>query len=333
MFLSEIQGQPKAVKLMSRALENERLAHAYLFTGPDGVGKVTAARALAAVLFCRQETAAAPCGSCPGCLKFATENHPDFLHIVPQGATIKIDQVRELKKVLSFPPLEADHRITLLEDVHTMRREAANSLLKLLEEPPAGNILLLTADEAEPILPTIISRCQVIPFFPLPFDLTAKIIRQQNPVLATDKTTFLASLTNGCPGLAQSFDAEELLKLRKEIIETLLEQEDNEAEETETALILAAQAAEIKDGLESLINLLRFFFKETMLAQLQNTSRKSSSHELDLEVKRARERWNLTELSDKVDAIDYAETALARNCNRNLVCEVLFMHLLSSKSE
>ncbi|MDH3330206.1 MAG: hypothetical protein OEM01_13330, partial [Desulfobulbaceae bacterium] len=195
-----------------------------------------------------------------------------------------------------------------------------------------GNILLLTADEAEPILPTIISRCQVIPFFPLPYDLTAKIIRQQNPVLATDKTTFLASLTNGCPGLAQSFDAVELLELRKEIIETLLAHQDNEAETIETALILAVQAAEIKDGLESLITLLRFFFKETMLALLQNTSRKSASHELNLEVKRARERWNLTELSDKVEAVDYAELALARNCNRGLVCEVLFMHLLSSKS-
>lgn len=334
MLLSEVQGQPKAVKLLNRALESDRLAHGYLFTGPDGVGKTTAARAMAAALFCQQEKehSSAHCGTCPGCLKFSTDNHPDFLHITPHGATIKIDQVRELKKALSFPPLEAGYRITLIEDIHTMRREAANSLLKLLEEPPPGNILLLTSDEAEQLLPTITSRCQVIPFFSLPFNLTAEIIQNNEPGLTMEKAAFLASLTNGCPGLAKSFDTEELLKLRKEIIQKLLAQLTDEAEEVETALVLAAKAADLKDGLEALLDLLRFFFKEAMIARLQNSIRESGSSELDNEIMRARERWNLQELSDKVDAVDYAEQTLARNCNKGLVCEVLFMHLLDSNS-
>lgn len=328
MLADIIQGQPKAVKLLSRALENRRLAHAYLFTGPDGVGKVNAARAMAAVLFCREETDRAPCHTCAGCLKFVGSNHPDFLHIAPQGATIKIDQVRELKKALTFPSLEAENRITLIEDVHTMRREAANSLLKLLEEPPDGNILFLTADESEPLLPTILSRCQVIPFYPLPLELAAAIIKQDNPDLSPEKSTLLASLTNGCPGLAKSIDGETLLLLREEILETLLTPQEDEAEAMESALVLAAKTAAMKDGLDSLLDLLRFFFKETMLFHLRDAPGQEDRPEDDAKIARARELWNLPELSDKVEAIDFAEKALDRNCNQGLVCEVLFMHLM-----
>jgi len=333
MLFTEIPGQSKALKLLGRALENARLAHAYLFIGPDGVGKVTAARALAAVIFCREKPGTAPCGTCPGCLKFSSGNHPDFLHIVPQGATIKIDQVRELKKALCFPSLESDHRVILLEDVHTMRREAANSLLKLLEEPPPGNILLLTADESEPLLPTIISRCHVVPFFPLPLALTAEIIQQREPGLDNEEAAFLAFLTGGCPGMAESFDAQELLGVRKEIIENLLQEQTDPAGEVETALLLASKTADFKEGLEPLLTLLRLFFKETMSALCTPAPGKTGNHELDLEVSRARERWNLDELSDKIRAIDYAEQALVRNCNRGLVCEVLFLHLLHSKAQ
>ncbi|MDW7774196.1 MAG: DNA polymerase III subunit delta' [Desulfobulbaceae bacterium] len=332
MFLSEIQGQAKAVKLLGRALENGRLAHAYLFIGPDGVGKVTAAKAMTAVLFCRQGEIAAPCGSCPGCMQYASGNHPDFLHIVPQGAVIKIDQVRELKKALAFSPLESDYRIILLEDVHTMRREAANSLLKLLEEPPAGNILLLTADESEPLLPTITSRCQVIPFYPLSHELTTAVIRRLNPELTIDQASFIATLTDGCPGLAGSFETDELLQLRAKIIAMLLDGNEDEAASTATALLLAAETAAIKNGFELLLNLLRFFFRETMVSMGGKSSGNSGCRELDLEIERARERWNLAELSDMVNAVDYAEMALARNCSQGLVCEVLFIKLLHVKS-
>ena len=126
-------GQPKAVKLLSRAIENRRLAHAYLFTGPEGVGKKTTANQFSAALLCKDENLDGPCSTCSSCIQFSSGNNPDFLRIQPQGATIKIDQVRELKKALGYPPLESPRRVILLEDVHTMRREAGNSLLKLLE--------------------------------------------------------------------------------------------------------------------------------------------------------------------------------------------------------
>ncbi len=181
MALTEIAGQPKAIKLLNRSLASQRLAHAYLFTGPDGVGKYTTARSMAAILLCPDVSDLKPCGICPGCQKFSSGNHPDFLHISPMGTAIKIDQIRELKKALSFSPLEAEYRVTILEDVHTMRREAGNSLLKLLEEPPPDNILLLTADESVQLLTTIVSRCQVIPFYPLPPGADSRNTHESQP--------------------------------------------------------------------------------------------------------------------------------------------------------
>lgn len=147
-MLSEIVGQEKAVRMLGRALQNNRLSHAYLLRGPEGVGKRRTARALARALLCRDPRPGEGCGRCSGCRKLASSNHPDFLVIAPEGVSIRIDRIRSLKKTLSFPPLESDIRVVLIEDAHAMRREAANSLLKILEEPPAGNILLLSALES-----------------------------------------------------------------------------------------------------------------------------------------------------------------------------------------
>ncbi|GBE12464.1 DNA polymerase III subunit tau [bacterium BMS3Bbin14] len=327
---SGIQGQPKAVKLLSRALSTGRLAHAYLFTGPEGVGKATTARAVAAFLFCEAERKTAPCGHCAGCLQFASDNHPDFLLIRPQGATIKIDQIRALKKALAFPPLEAERRVILVEDVHTMRRETGNSLLKMLEEPPPDNLLILIASASEPMLPTILSRCQVIPFFPLPVGLAADILLRLDPHLQRDEALDLAGLTDGCPGRARSLDTDGVPAMRNEILEALLAPAAGEAEAMENALALAARAAELKDGLPSLLDLLRIFFQEVMVASLTGSRPKGEACTAAGHIDRARERWNLTQLSDSIKSIDYAEKALGRNCNRALVCEVLFLNLFAA---
>lgn len=328
MLLTELLGQTKAVNLLRRALAGGRLAHAYLFTGPDGVGKATAARAVAATLLCRAEIDQAPCGSCPGCRKFASGNHPDFLQIRPDGAVIKIEQVRALKKALAFPPLEARQRVTLLEDVHTMRREAANSLLKLLEEPPPANLLLLVADEAEPLLPTIVSRCQVIPFAPLSLTTSTEVLLRIHPGLDHESARTLAELADGCPGRTQGLDHAGLLQLHRDILAGLLAAHAGAADRTLAALGLAARASTISDGLETLLDLLRRFFKEAMAALGRGTDQtfdRTPAPPPD----QTRERWNLPELSDRIEAIDFALRGLARNCNRQLVCEVLFLRLLA----
>jgi DNA polymerase-3 subunit delta' len=324
MLFSSIIGQPKAVKLLNRAVAANRLAHGYLFTGPSGVGKTTLALALAAFLFCEDKREEAPCGRCPGCVKFASGNHPDFLRISPEGAAIKIGQVRELKKNMSFPPFTAGMRIVLIEDVQTMRREAGNSLLKILEEPPPDNLLILIASDAEPVLPTIISRCQVIPFSPLSLEQTIAVLAAMHPELGSDEVRSLAVLSGGCPGQADALGNEEVIALYHACLEAMEMDQQSRPERVELALDLAGRMAELKDGQGTLFDLLAIFIKDSMVGQLCSPA---GGQESVGEEKR--ERWNLHQLSDKIAAVDAARKALARNCNKGLVCEVLLLELLS----
>ncbi len=324
MLFSEIIGQPKAVKLLSRALAGNRLAHGYLFTGPDGVGKTATAMALAACLFCEAPDAERPCGHCSGCLKFSSGNHPDFVSIRPDGAAIKIGQVRGLKKDLSFPPFEAGMRVVVIEDVQTMRREAGNSLLKILEEPPPDNLLLLIASESESVLSTIISRCQVIPFVPLTLGDAVTVICRLSPELSPDEAHALAVLTSGCPGQVKALHGEDVLQLRTDCIHALLVDRQGEARSVEQALDLAGRMADLKDGMDALLGLLAIFFKEIMVDILCDGESAG-----DEEAKAARERWNLQQLSDMIKAVDSARRGLAGNCNRGLVCEVLLLELFA----
>jgi len=323
MAFSSILGQTKALTLLSRAVASGRLAHAYLFVGPDGVGKTTVALDLAATLLCRLPEEGRPCGRCPGCMKYRSGNHPDFVRIRPDGAAIKIDQIRELKKSLNFAPFESGVRIVLLEEVQTMRREAGNSLLKALEEPPPGNLLILIGTGAGMILDTIVSRCQVIPFTPLPLELAAAIIRQHRPELDTAASEALAALADGCPGQALALEADGILTLYRHIVAELTSSREKAAIRTERALALAVDLAEAKEGLEPFLTLLRIFLTNVMAAH----GGRGADHSFPPEVERARERWNLARLSAKMYTIDLAEQALARNCNRGLISEVLLLDL------
>jgi DNA polymerase III subunit delta' len=322
MVFSPILGQAKALTLLSRAVKSGRLAHAYLFAGPDGVGKTTVALDLAAILLCRDPLAERPCGICPGCLKFHSSNHPDFLRIRPDGAAIKIDQIRQLKKALNFAPFESRLRIVLLEEVHTMRREAANSLLKVLEEPPADNLLILVGNAAGSLLDTIVSRCQVIPFAPLPLALAAAIIRTHRQELDEAGSLALAALADGCPGQALAMETDGVLALYNQILKELLVEDVRPPERVERALALAIDLAEAKEGVAPLLTLLRIFLKNSMAARTGTVG-----CALTAEMERARERWNLHQLSAKMAAIDLAEQALARNCNRGLTSETLLLDL------
>lgn len=327
MLFSDIRGHSRALRLLSRAMSTGRLAHAYLFSGPDGVGKATVAGEMAACLLCTEKRGLEPCGRCPGCRQYRSGNHPDFLHVRPDGVSIKIDRIRSLKKQLAFSPFAGGIRVVLIEEAQTMRREAANSLLKLLEEPPPDNLFLLVASDAEPLLPTIASRCQEVAFAPLSYPAAAEIIGIHAPELDGRECLALAQLSGGCPGRALTMEAGDVLPLRDQVIAALLDRNRSRARAVEEALFLAREMTGLNGGLDLLFDLLRLFFKDLQVGALQGDADVENPIADPKEYPAARERWNLSELSDKMRAIDSAAGALAGNCNRALVCEVLMLRL------
>ncbi|AZB41171.1 DNA polymerase III subunit delta' [Bacillus sp. FJAT-42376] len=167
--------QPRVLKLLENSLNKNRLAHAYLFEGKKGTGKKETAILLAKSFFCTSRKDAAPCGGCSSCRRIASGNHPDLHIIEPDGLSIKKHQIQSLQEEFSKKGLESAKKFYMILQADKMTANAANSLLKFLEEPGKDTIAVLTTEQVQMILNTIQSRCQVLPFSPLP----AQIIRRE----------------------------------------------------------------------------------------------------------------------------------------------------------
>lgn len=164
MALVNLVGQDSAIRILESALRGERLSHAYLFVGLEGVGKRTAALALAKTLLCEGGDPVSSCGSCRGCSKVEEEIHPDLRIERGEKGSIPIEAVRDIQRWLASVPLEGENKIVIFDSAEQMTRGGANALLKTLEEPPVHALLILLAPTTQSVLPTIASRCQKVHF-------------------------------------------------------------------------------------------------------------------------------------------------------------------------
>jgi DNA polymerase-3 subunit delta' len=215
-------GHEWAVELLASRLASDRAGHAYLFTGPSQIGKSTLALRFAQAMNCTDPGGDVPCGKCRACDLIGRGIHPDVQVVSAEGRSIKIEAIRELQQSLALCPYEAHFRVAILPDMQLATDHAADALLKTLEEPPASTRLLLTSDVSESLLPTIVSRCQVIPLRPVSIDtLTDALIHRHG--LDEQEATLLAALSGGRPGWAISaIENPELLKDRAEIVNAIL---------------------------------------------------------------------------------------------------------------
>lgn len=221
-----IHGHDGAVNLLQTHAAGEKLRHAYLFIGPEGVGRRTLALRFAQALNCQGEHAPGGfCGKCRDCRQIAAMQYPDLSFLLPEEGhrDILIDQVRALQHTLSLSPYSAKYRIALLPNFQSATEQAQNALLKTLEEPSDNVVLLLTADALESLLPTVVSRCEVVRLRPASIE-SAEAYLQTVKGLTAEKAELMAHLCSGRIGAALHFIEEpELFAQRKESLEMLLE--------------------------------------------------------------------------------------------------------------
>lgn len=196
MAFEAIRAQSAAIELLSRAIRSGRVAHAYAFVGPSGVGRRLTALAFAQALLCPAEG----CGQCRTCARVNAGTHPDCHLVVPDGQNIKIEQIRELERLAHLTPHEGRRKVFILDSAERMTLPAAHAFLKTLEEPPARTVLVLILAQVRALPATILSRCQLVRFCPLPLSDAVALLMEHG--VEEGEAPLLARVSEGRVGLA-----------------------------------------------------------------------------------------------------------------------------------
>lgn len=215
MGFADIVGQDKPLAALRAAFANGRLHHAYLFFGPEGVGKHTAAVAFAKAIHC-SELSNDFCGGCTNCKRIADSNHPDVRVIEPLSGKkeISIAQIRELERELNYRSFTGKRKVAIIDPATLMNLSSQNALLKTLEEPPADCLIILIAPNSGGLLPTLRSRCLRLAFAPLARQEVAAYLVTRHGMNSTD-AEFVAALGMGSIGAALSLEKDDLSEKRR----------------------------------------------------------------------------------------------------------------------
>ncbi|MDZ4718088.1 MAG: DNA polymerase III subunit delta' [Roseiflexaceae bacterium] len=336
----DIIGHEWAIEFLRRSIAGGRAAHAYLISGPAQVGKALVALRLAQALNC-ELGGPDPCLACRTCKRIARGNHPDvrIAGLASQGAglkaeeaarqrDLKIDTIREWQADINLRPYEAQRRIFILHDAERMSDSAANAMLKTLEEPPPYATLMLIANTAGDLLPTIVSRCQPLKLRPVPRTLLASELRQRQH-LPPEDADLLAAWSGGRPGWAlHMINAPEQLEARQNQLDELA----NLATQSRSdALRWAEEQAKLFRGGEqanvySALEIWQGWWRDVLLTAagcgdaVTHVDRRS-------ELEQAAKRYTITNIHTLLVQINRTSQQLRENVNPQLAIENILLHL------
>jgi len=315
MPFSDVIGQDRAIAVLRRSIAMDRVAHAYLFTGVEGCGKRKSALAFVQAVFCGRDEA---CGVCPSCRRVAGGQHPDLHILEPDGAFIKIDQVRELQKELSYRPFEAPKKACIIDGAERFNLSSGNALLKTLEEPPGAALMILIATEASAVLPTILSRCQALAFQPLPGGLIETRLVLDG--FSAESARVAATLCGGSLKRGIEIATDGVLEGRGSFLARVTALSLGDA----ASLFAAAEEfAADKEGLPGLLELLLSFLRDILI--YRSTPGALTNADLAPLIAREAARCSEARIMELIEQLIAMRRMFARNVNARLALEVFFM--------
>ena len=309
----DILGQPQAIDVLRRAATGNRVASAYLFAGPEGVGKAATATALAAALNCETAPGEGCDGlACTSCHKFGEQLHPDLIRLEPDGQYIKIAQVRAVEELLAFAPHEGRHRLVLIDGADRLNVNAANALLKSVEEPRPRTLFVLVSAAPHRVTPTLVSRCQRVRFVPLEPDHVREVIRRQSPEADEQQVQAAVDYSEGSAGRALHLLEGDQFASLHQLVESLVEaaRGDTVVELFDTALAAGRERQVVGEAMDLLRIRLRDLLLRGCLEQQQPDDGPSTGAVLG-----------------QLRAVDEAQAAVRGNVHPTLVLENLILSM------
>ena len=322
MDYTQVIGHEKAIETLKRAIVKGTVSHSYIFEGEERLGKKKVANIFAKTLLCKEQKSE-PCNHCTSCMKFDKGNHPDLLVIEPEKGLIKKGEVEDLIKNVTKAPFESLKKVFIIDDSHKMNLEAKNALLKTLEEPPEYVNIILITSSSNLLLPTILSRCQGIKFYPVESKKIADLIGNLYGK-SKDEAMFIADFAKGSVGksieLATSDDffqkRDEVIK----IIDSLLQGDKTKA------ISSIGFFNDNKENIEEILDIFSFWFRDLIIFnELGNNDLIINKDKTDYLSRQS--FMHFSKINDIIEKVQQTKENINRNINFQLSIETMLLNI------
>lgn len=319
------KAQPIASKILTNSVKKNRIAHAYLIQGLRGTGKTEIATLLTQTIFCPNKSDVEPCGVCHVCKRVESRNHPDVHWIEKDGQSIKNEQIDYLRKEFSYSSLESKRKIYIIDDAQTLTNQAANRLLKFLEEPLIETTAILLTDNVQAIIPTIRSRCQLIDLKPLDTNLLQKKMMESD--FSEQESRLMSAITyniDEAMELKEDETYQEIIKISEGMIESIVNNYENRY-----IYLHQNWLSKITDrtNTEHGLDLLLLGFKDVIYMQMGKEESVVFFNKTDQILKKSVQHFSKETLLQIMRALLQAKQKLKQNVNPTLLMEQFVLQL------
>jgi DNA polymerase-3 subunit delta' len=322
MAFEDIAGHEKQIHVLRQAITSNRVPHAYLFYGMAGVGKRSTALVFAKALNCLEGRGDA-CGRCPSCRKADHGNHPDLRIVEPSGQSIRISDIRDIQHQIAFRPLDGGRRVLILIDAEKMNSTAANALLKTLEEPTQGNILILISSRPYLLPLTVLSRCQPLRYNPLSRETVERYLRERLRTPA-DTARLLAASSGGSIGRAVGMSGEDYLSLRNEILGQVMALQSGDPLRLYADIQTFGQQ---REDILARLDILKVCFRDALVYRETGATDYLSNSDRAADIRSVACAHTTADLLQKIRTVDLAGRAIDQNANKSLTLEAMMVRL------
>ncbi len=323
MDFNQIVGHEKQIESLKNAMMNGTINHCYLFEGEKGLGKKNLALAFSKAILCKDTSSPDPCNVCSSCIKFNSDNHPDFKLISPEKGVIKKDEIDKLIKGMATTPFEGNKKVFVIDQSDMIRIDGQNRILKTLEEPPNYINIILISSNSTKLIPTILSRCQIIQFYPIRNSKIIDLLVKEYG-FHVDKAKFIADFSKGSVEKSiELANSEDFFEKREEIISIIDSLLNGDKVKALTSMEFFNRN---KENIEEILDIIIYWFRDLLIyKEIGETSVLTNIDKVEILSKQS--FVDFTKINDIIYKVEDTKSNIKRNVNFGLSLETMLLSI------